>query len=144
VACTQARISYNKAYVMELGYTVVACTQARISYNTGTFTGSALYVVACTQARISYNFTAKREDSDRVVACTQARISYNVSIFGVEFGRLWLALRLGSVTMSAGTIYPQPCCGLHSGSDQLQYTYYGTPVIQCCGLHSGSDQLQSV
>ncbi len=99
VACSQARISYNKSEITTAIMVVVACSQARISYNNCIRWEVEFTVVACSQARISYNDPLFISGTLKVVACSQARISYNFE------------------TRYYASLY---CCGLLSGTDQLQ------------------------
>ncbi len=79
-----------------------------------------------------------------VVACSQARISYNTYAGLVIKFSLWLALRHGSVTIASAPCRQSRCCGLLSGTDQLQYQALRRGMRCGCGLLSGTDQLQSV
>ena len=99
VVCSQARISYNCEFSESAERSVVVCSQARISYNFRVRWVSRSRVVVCSQARISYNCSAFSMAAGSVVVCSQARISYNPIHSGAQ---------------------DYPCCGLLSGTDQLQ------------------------
>ena len=55
---------------------------------------------------------------------------------------MWFALRHGSVTIAVCTTAAGSCCGLLSGTDQLQSGPGAGVLVPRCGLLSGTDQLQ--
>ena len=144
VACTQARVSYNCQAESSILALVVACTQARVSYNRRFFACLRCRVVACTQARVSYN---SLKSSTACVRLWLAHRHGSVTMTGCLYsygGGLWLAHRHGSVTIWFRRLHRNQCCGLHTGTGQLQSACPCESQRFRCGLHTGTGQLQSI